>query len=174
MDGCTWSVDNTNDWITILDGASGSGTGLVTYAVSLNPVIVGRTGVVTIADQSFVVGQLAAPCTYSLSPSQRTHGFGATNNTITLTTLAGCAWTVSNNNDWITITSGESGFGNATIAYTITSNHVTLERTGLLMIGEKLFTLTQRAAPCSFELTPTNGVHGHAAETRIGVGGNHR
>ena len=49
--GCTWSVENTNTWILILAGVSGTGTGVVSYAVDANPNPVARIGSVLIANE---------------------------------------------------------------------------------------------------------------------------
>ena len=57
--GCVWSASSDAAWITIIAGPSGSGTGVVNYAVDANPMITARTGAVTVADQIFTVTQAA-------------------------------------------------------------------------------------------------------------------
>jgi hypothetical protein len=65
--GCAWTVDNTNSWITIQSGASGNGSGVVTYSLAANPIAVSRTGTISVADQSFAITQDAAACTFAIS-----------------------------------------------------------------------------------------------------------
>src|SRR4030095_10396436 len=52
---CSWTVSNTNGWILIPSGASGTGPGTVTYHVAANPNPIPRTGVVIIATQPFTI-----------------------------------------------------------------------------------------------------------------------
>src|SRR5438128_10923273 len=112
--GCAWTVVNTNSWITILSGASATGGGIVTYAVDANPNPVDRTGVVAIADQTITILQRAVVCAYDISPTNRVHGFAGATNSVSLTTISGCSWTVVNTNDWISIASPTNGLGSAT------------------------------------------------------------
>jgi hypothetical protein len=57
--GCAWTASTASPFITILSGASGSGSGSVVIAIPDNPGPP-RTGTVTIAGQSFVVSQAGA------------------------------------------------------------------------------------------------------------------
>ena len=52
--GCTWTVTNNTDWITITAGQSGAGNGLLQFVVPPNPGA-GRTGTLTIAGQTYTV-----------------------------------------------------------------------------------------------------------------------
>ena len=59
--GCPWSVSNTNSWITILSGASGAGSGTVSYQVQSNSTPISRNAFINIGDQTFVVSQSPSP-----------------------------------------------------------------------------------------------------------------
>ena len=59
--GCTWSVFNTNSWLTILSGLSNSNDGTVIYALEENPSPLPRDGFFVIAGQNFSVRQSGAP-----------------------------------------------------------------------------------------------------------------
>ena len=61
--GCSWTVGNTNEWITIDSGNPGVGTGVLNYAVQPNPSTNSRMGLLFVADQIFIVTQagLAPP-----------------------------------------------------------------------------------------------------------------
>ena len=52
-----WTASSNANWITIISGATGSGNGSVGYSVAANTDSVQRTGTLTIADQTFSVGQ---------------------------------------------------------------------------------------------------------------------
>ena len=104
--GCAWTVVNTNRWLTITSPSQGTGPATVTYAMAANPaLLVDRTGVVTIAGKPFYVTQRGAPCTYSVSPNERTNGYGATTGSVSVVTPSQCSWSVVNTNSWITIMS---------------------------------------------------------------------
>src|SRR6266542_4135999 len=160
---CAWSVVNTNTWITITSATDGVGNGTVNYTVAANPSLIARTGVVVIAQQFFTVQQQGVPCTYSISPTSRVHGYGAASNTVSVTTSSGCTWTVINTNGWITITSATSGAGDGTVSYTVAANPTMNDRTGVVLIGGESVTLTQRGIPCTYSISPNDRIHGDGA-----------
>src|SRR5204863_8468270 len=100
-----------------------------------------------------------------LSPASRIHGFAPATNTVTLNTPGDCAWAIVNTNDWITITSALSGSGTTSVGYSLAPNPLTLDRSGVVTIGDQILTLTQRAAPCSYVLTPANRLHSYTGGT---------
>jgi len=55
--GCDWEATSTYSWITITSGASGSGSGRVSYTVATNPDTTERTGSMDIAGETFTVLQ---------------------------------------------------------------------------------------------------------------------
>ena len=57
--GCAWTASSDADWITINSGGSGNGNGGVSYTVAPNAGA-SRTGTLTIAGQTFTVGQKGA------------------------------------------------------------------------------------------------------------------
>jgi hypothetical protein len=54
--GCAWAAASNAGWLTITSGASGSGNGLVSFAVAQNTGSA-RSGTLTIAGQTFTVNQ---------------------------------------------------------------------------------------------------------------------
>ena len=80
---------------------------------------------------------------------RRRGGTGST----AVTAPAGCAWTgVSNNTSWLTVTSGASGSGTGTVAFSASANPTTSARTGTLTIGGQTFNVKQAAASCTYAL----------------------
>src|SRR5581483_3609702 len=66
--GCNWTAQSNDDWIVITAGASGGGGGTVSYAVAANNSPVPRAGTITVAGQTFVVGELGTGATCGLTP----------------------------------------------------------------------------------------------------------
>jgi subtilisin family serine protease len=63
--GCVWSATSTASWITILSGASGSGSGTVQYFVAANYGAVSRSASIDVAGKSVSVFQSGG----AISPS---------------------------------------------------------------------------------------------------------
>jgi uncharacterized repeat protein (TIGR03803 family) len=143
--GCSWTASTTNDWITITSGSSGTGNGKVVYAVPGNTNPTPLSGMITIADQTFTVNQVAGGCTFSLSPKRRRFkavgGFGTVK---VKPNLSDCTWSAAvNSNSFITITAGTNGVGKGTVSYTVPANTNTTPLYGTMTIAGKLFTVTQ-------------------------------
>ena len=146
--GCDWNVVNTNSWITYVASPSES-NGLVRYTVSANNSRNSRTGVMVIAGRFFTVTQAAGlpPCSYSISPLSRTHGYGSSTGMVTVTTQSDCNWNVTTPNAWITILSNPGNTDSGQLIYSIPQNTSSIGRTGQVFIGNQIFTITQSAGP---------------------------
>src|SRR5206468_10910365 len=164
---CIWTVVNTNDWITITSGLDSVGSGRVTYALAANPTLIDRPGRLLIGDQLFTITQRGITCTYSLSPTNRFHGFGAVSGSVKVTAKPECPWTVSNTNSWITVTFGTNGLGTANVTYSLAANRNLGHRTGVLTIADQLYTITQWGTNCTYVISPTNRVHGQGLESGL-------
>jgi hypothetical protein len=55
--GCSWTAASNAAFITVTGGASGTGSGTVSYSVAANTATTSRTGTLTIAGQTFTVTQ---------------------------------------------------------------------------------------------------------------------
>jgi hypothetical protein len=55
--GCPWAVTSSVPWVVISSAASGTGSSSINYSVGTNTTASGRSGTVTIADQTFTVNQ---------------------------------------------------------------------------------------------------------------------
>ncbi|MCG3192800.1 MAG: hypothetical protein DIJKHBIC_02047 [Thermoanaerobaculia bacterium] len=154
--GCPWTAISNDAWITIDSGASGSGTGTVTYSVASN-VASARTGTITAGGQTFTVNQ-ASGCeaNTSLVPTSAAFAWnGAASQTFQIQLAGGCPWTATSNDAWITITGGNSGSGTGTVTYTIATN-VGPARTGTITAGSQTFTVDQ-ASGCAANTTLNPG-----------------
>ena len=142
--GCAWTATKTADWITFSGATSGSGNGSVGYVVLPN-IGSARSSTISIGGQNFTVSQ-AAPlptCTYKLNPEGATVPAAGGTGTFTVTAPSGCAWTaVPTTPQWITITSGASGNGNGTVAFSAAANSGA-RRSGTIVVAGETFTITQ-------------------------------
>ena len=150
---CSWTAVSNATWITVTSGSSGTGNGTVTYAVAANTGTSQRTGTMIIAEKTFTVTQAGITCTYSISPTSRSHGSGSETGSVGVTASSGsCSWTAASNASWLTITSGGSGTGNGTVSYSVSANAGTSARTGTMTIAEQTFTVTQDAVSCEAKM----------------------
>ncbi len=150
--GCSRTAVSKDNWITVTSGGNGSGSGTVTLTVQANTGFA-RTGAVTIAGQTFTVNQ-ASGCSYSLSPTSVNISANGGNGSFNLNSGAGCPFAATTNSSFITVTSGASGTGNGTIAFSVAANTGTA-RTGTITVGGLTFTISQ-ASGCTYSLSPTS------------------
>jgi len=133
---CSWSARSNVAWLTIASGASGSGSGIVTFAIDRNGDTAPRTGVITIVNRTFVVTQSGeqATCEYAVAPVEVPACMSApVELTTTITTLAGCAWTAESGAPWITVRTPPAASGPATVRFTVADNW-DAPRQGIVMI----------------------------------------
>ena len=148
---CSWTAIANDPWLSIASGASGTGSGSVTVAAAANSGPA-RAGTATIAGQTFALSQAAAPCSFAISPPSQSIVADGGITTTTLTTAGYCSWTATANDPWLTISSGTSGTGGATLSITVAAN-TAAARTGTVSIADQTFTVSQAAAP------PTGWAH---------------
>ena len=92
-------------------------------------------------------------CGYGTNPVSASLSNAAQSGNINVLATAGCAWTATSDQAWLTIPSGGgngAGTGNGTVTYNVTAN-TGPARTGNITIGDditsQVFTVTQAAAP---------------------------
>ncbi len=154
-----WTATSNVSWITITSGSSGSGNGNVNYTVLANSSSSSRTGTMTVAGQTFTVTQSPPPsCTsYSISPTSQSFDSTGGPGSVSVIASSGCSWTATSNASWITITSGSSGTGSGTVAFTVAANTGTSQRTGTMAIAGLTFTVTQSPpSSCTYSISPTS------------------
>ena len=167
---CTRTATSEAPWMTVIAGASGTGNGAVTFTVTPNTGAT-RVGTLTIAGLAFTVTQAAAAtpppppapptppapppsCSFSINPSSQSIGAaGGVGATVAIATSAGCTWTATSNDTWITVLTGSNGNGPGVVTFRIAANTGTA-RTGTLTIAGRTFTVNQ-ASGCIFSINPT-------------------
>jgi hypothetical protein len=147
---CEWTASETESWLSITSGASGTGSGTVAFSVQ-STTGSARTGVITIGGQTFTVQQ--SGCSYSINPTSTSIGAAGGNGNFALTTTNGCTWTATPSDSWIAISGSNNGNQSATINFTVQPN-VTPARTGTISVGNQTFTVNQ-ASGCNPLPSPT-------------------
>ncbi|MBS1811226.1 MAG: hypothetical protein JST84_23890 [Acidobacteria bacterium] len=163
--GCTWSASSNANWITVTAGSTGSGNGTVNFTVAANTGPA-RVGTMTIADQTYTVNQ-SSGCTFALSATSRSMTVTGGADSVNVTAGTGCVWTAVSNDSWLTISSGNNGTGNGTVAIEVAANPGAA-RTGTLTIAAITYTVNQASAnpaPTLTSLNPNAVTVGSAAFT---------
>jgi hypothetical protein len=160
---CSWSATTQTAWITVDSGASGTGNGTVVLKVDATSGG-SRTGTVSIAGQTFTVTQAAQSCSYAIDPTTQSLAAIGGSGTIAVSAGSSCAWTATTNDSWITITTGGSGTGNGTVAYSVSANSGGA-RTGTVTVAGQTFTVNQAAQACSYAISASTQTVGAAGGT---------
>jgi hypothetical protein len=156
--GCSWTATTGASWISITSGASGSGNGTFSYAVTANTSTASRAATVSIGGQTFTVSQQGATtCSYTISPTAQAFTSTAGTGSVSVTSASGCTWAATSNaTSWITVTGGASGSGNGSVSYSVAANTTTSSRSGTLTVAGQTFTVTQAAMVCTYAVSPTS------------------
>jgi hypothetical protein len=151
--GCGWSSSSHASWISVRDGATGSGNGEVRLSVAANTGSA-RSGIVTIAGTSFTIQQEGAPaCTYSIKPDYYNAGRGRDEVIVGVSAPGGCAWSAASGVGWVTIAEGRSGSGAGNVRLVVDANGGAPRSTTLTIAGHD-FRLSQEGV-CETTIKPT-------------------
>lgn len=151
------SLDAGNSWARENSGFAN----VPTESLSLNTV----GGVTTLF--AFTHGRgawrvdLPAACA-SVNPLAQAFPSGGGNGSVTVTASAGCGWTATSNDSWITIIGGSSGSGNGSVSYQVganTGSGTVSPRTGSITVAGQTVTISQdgvfSSGTCNFLVSPT-------------------
>ena len=95
----------------------------------------------------------AGACEYAISPTSQSFAGAGANGSVSVIAPAGCAWTATSNDEWITIDGGAAGAGNGGVQFSVAANATTAPRTGTLSVAGKVFTVTQAGSSPEISLT---------------------
>jgi hypothetical protein len=96
-------------------------------------------------------------CAFSIPPTSANAPVSGNTGTVDVTAGAGCGWTATSNDAWISITGGATGSGNGTVSYSVAANSGA-QRIGTITIAGQTFTVTQSGATYSISGTITYGI----------------
>jgi hypothetical protein len=146
---CTWTASG-------LGAAPGSstGNGSVSMTIPSNAGVSPEILTASIAGQIFSVNQSGINCAVTLSAASANLSAAAGSSLVNVSTPAGCSYSTFAGPSWITITSGGTGTGPgpAALNFSVAANSTTTPRSATLTIGDKPFTISQAATPCSVTL----------------------
>ena len=145
---CVWTATSNASWLTVTDGASGTGSGTVSY--SIDELATGtRNSSVTIAQQTFTVTQTVPSCASAttISPTSATFTGAGGTGSVAITVPDGCAYDVLPllHTPWIVIDSPGVRVGSSTATYTVTPNTTGNQRHHFFGFAGVTFELTQTA-----------------------------
>jgi Bacterial Ig-like domain (group 3)/FG-GAP-like repeat/Beta-propeller repeat/Divergent InlB B-repeat domain len=141
--GCAWTASSDQAWAAIPFGAAGTGTATVYVQIAANSTGASRSANLTIGGHAVTLTQADSSCSYSLNPGNINPPPVGGPVSVYLTTGAGCPWTVTNDSEAVTITSGASGTGSGTIALTVTPNLGVSYRQINLPVGNTVLSIFQ-------------------------------
>ncbi len=154
--GCNWTASSSDPWLRPADSI-GSGTASIGYNYDANPTPASRTASIQVGTATFNVTQSAA-CGFTLVPSSQTITASANTGSITITaTSSSCSRTALSDASWLTISSGGSGTGNGTIAWSAAINNTPNDRVAHISVGDVTFTLQQNGGNCVYQMSPASG-----------------
>ena len=136
---CSYSVSDNQDWISVSPSQLAGG-GSVTVDVTANDGSSERSGTVTIGGSSVSVTQ--CPSSPGVEPSSLSFGSGAGSGTVDVSGSSSCSYSVSDNQDWISV-SGSSVAGGGSVTVEVTAHDGSSERSGTVTIGGSSVSVTQ-------------------------------
>lgn len=157
---CQWTASTTDPFVTILSGASNTGTNsaIVAIAANIGPA---RSATVLVAGTPMNVGQPAsAPgqCGF-VTPAVINVDWAFSIRSFFMTSPPGitCAWTATANEPWLQVVSALSGTGDVLVSLRAYTNGG-FNRTGTISIAGNNVVINQGAytSPCAFTVSPTN------------------
>ncbi len=107
-------------------------------------------------------------CTYTISPTARTHEPGGSSGEFVVNATEGCHWTVTEpaSATWVAVFT-ISGVGPTNVIYSLDPNPTTATRTAVLKIAGKTFTITQRGIPLPDLTRPSVAILSPASGARV-------
>ncbi|GAB4271780.1 MAG: hypothetical protein Kow0092_26640 [Deferrisomatales bacterium] len=106
-------------------------------------------------------------CTYDISPAEANFPEQGGTGTVAVTASSDrCGWTaIADRAGWITVTSGASGNGNGTVAYSVAPNSGKSPRTATITVAGQSHTVTQASVPCRYTVEPATALFDYPGGT---------
>jgi sulfatase modifying factor 1 len=143
----------SDSWVTITDGSSGNGDGVLIYSVETNPVATSRSTTITITGgqitREFVIEQAGAPVTLSLDDDSQQFSSAEGSHSIEVFSNSNWNWTTSSS--WISSSESPNQHGDESFSYSVSANDSPAERSGTITFiagnVSRTHTITQDSAP---------------------------
>ena len=137
---CTWTARTDAQWASVSPG-SGTGNATLTLQFLETASTDSRTLNLSINTQNYRIVQQGVGCVYTLNIPTTTLGNDGGPWEFGLTTAAGCSWSVTSNEGWITIGT-PNGSGSGPIRFTVAKNTGPTRQAIVTMAGQQV-TFTQ-------------------------------
>lgn len=148
---CAWAAVSNDPWLSISSSAAG-GTGNANFVAQSNPTSLPRSGTLTVAGLTYTINQAAAPCVYTLNPTNiAVASTGASSDFAISTVTGGCAPEAVSYASWAHVSTAFGGMA-GTVSYTVDPNPSATTRIGIVQVGNSNFTITQLGAACAYSL----------------------
>jgi len=154
---CPWTAASNASWLNVAGGASGSGSGAISFGFSDN-YDAPRQGIIMVRWPTPTEGQnihvAQAGCLYAVSRSAFSFTAGGGSGTFDViqqsdpNTCGGatqdrCVWTARSDVPWITITSSMPRAGDNPVGFAVAANDAPGSRVGTITVRDKVVTITQ-------------------------------
>lgn len=164
-----WAAVANCNWLHITSDTEGAGSKLITFTVDSNPLVVNRTGTMTIAGITLTVEQIGLAA--EVAPEKTFFDSVESDMSFIYVYTEGAGqWTAVSNDDWIQIDPGtEEGNGAGTCWFFIDDYPLTTQsRTGSITIAGKTVYITQSGYQLSIDPMVAD-VGSNAGAGEIGV-----
>lgn len=164
QDGCRWTVDEAPAWATV-EPASGTGPTSLSLRVGENSLGTVREASLRVASARLAFSQAAQDCGFSLTPRNRLFAPAAGEGLADVSTAAGCRWTISADDEWVTVAGGRSGVWPGLVRFSLAANPGAPSRRTRLRAGDALAELTQNGQDaCAVRLSSVEALRGWPVE----------
>jgi hypothetical protein len=166
--GCDWTVTSETSWLEISGGQEnreGSDVVQVNVQANIGPA---RAGRLKIGDLEYEIVQ-ASGCSVSPSVSSLSVPYSRGETLVPFTVGDGCAWNISTDATWFSITSQTSGSGDGILGLSFEVNRGDA-RSAIVTIGTSSITITQEGFSCPTVLMGSVNVEpGALIEVPVGI-----
>jgi hypothetical protein len=142
---CGWSLGSQPPWITLTRPSIAQGPAELPFTADANRSTSPRTWEVVVGDQRAAIVQLAATCSWIVTPRELTVAASGGDVKTTLATEDFCSWQIGSRPSWLTATP-DRGEGAREIIFSVDQNNGA-SRTERIAIGGATVELSQREAP---------------------------
>jgi len=157
ISNCAWTAVSNSEWISIVSGSSGTGSGTIRLAVAANASTEARLGSITIGGQTFNIHQSGVACTVTLLTLRASFPVAGGSGSIQVMAPAECSWTAVSGGPWILLEGSVSGVGYGAVKYNVSPNDQPQPRTASITVANQVYSISQAAASCELAISPSTG-----------------
>ena len=159
--GCPWEIASPASFVTVQSPLAGFGNGTVNYTAALNQytysgqtaTITVNGGALTAGANVFTVNEAAGSCTAPVFGTSMVNIAGAGGiHDVSVGLPSNCAWNVSNNLPWITLSNSVDSEGSGTLSIYAAPNSYS-QRQGTITLATMPISIVQTGGSCSLSLT---------------------